>query len=128
VDLAIAIIGAAAAVAAAIAAFGSWNAATKANASARVLAAIEADRRHDELAPDLEITCMQRQAAPDSADLYVALKPCTLERLDEVTLSILDEAGRDHWTRGLPGDVTQEEAEAFVWGDGSSIPGQASRS
>jgi hypothetical protein len=29
---------------------------------------------------------------------------------------ILDETGSDHWARGLPDGVTQEQAEAFVWG------------
>jgi hypothetical protein len=50
-DLAIAIIGALAAIGAAVAAFGSWTAARKANDTAAALAAIEADRRHDELTP-----------------------------------------------------------------------------
>lgn len=72
-DLAITIIVAAAAVAAAVAAFGSWNAAAKANASTRTMAAIERDRRHDELAPGFEITCIVRETSQDSADLRVAL-------------------------------------------------------
>ena len=33
-----------------------------------------------------------------------------------MTFTILDEAGKDHWGPGLPGKLTQEEAEAFVWG------------
>jgi hypothetical protein len=52
----------------------------------------------------------------DSAELHVALKPGKLESLDEVTVTILDEAGSDHWGHGLPDAVTQQEAEAFVWG------------
>jgi hypothetical protein len=115
-NLAIAIIGAAAALAAAVAAVGSWNAATKANASAGVLAAIERERRHDELCPEFEITCTIRDTALTSADLHIALKPSDLGRLDEVTVTILDEAGADHWAHGLPDGVTQAEAEAFVWG------------
>lgn len=39
-----------------------------------------------------------------------------LGRLDEVTVTILDEAGQDHWGQGLPDGVTQEQAAAFVWG------------
>lgn len=31
-------------------------------------------------------------------------------------MTILDEAGQDHWSRGLPEGVTQDDAEAFVWG------------
>ena len=38
------------------------------------------------------------------------------ERLDAVTATILDEVGKEHWAHGLPDGVTQEEAEAFVWG------------
>jgi hypothetical protein len=78
--------------------------------------AIEQDRRHEELMPDFEITCTVRETANDSADLRVSLTGGGLEYLDEVVLTILDETGRDHWTRGLPDGVTQEQAEAFVWG------------
>ncbi len=39
-----------------------------------------------------------------------------VERLDAVTVTILDDAVQDRWSRGLPAGVTQEEAEAFVWG------------
>jgi hypothetical protein len=66
--------------------------------------------------PDFEITCTVRETANDSADLRVSLTGGGLEYLDEVVLTILDETGRDHWTRGLPDGVTQEQAEAFVWG------------
>ena len=117
-DLAIAIISATAAVAAAIAALGSWKAARKANDTAGQMASIEHQRRHQELTPDFDITLTVRDTAADSADLRVALKPGTLLRLDQVWVTILDEAGKDHWTRGLPDGVTQEEAEMFVWGPG----------
>lgn len=115
-DLAIAIISALAAVGAAVAAFGSWTAAKVANRTTAAMAAIEGGRRRDELAPDFDITCVERATAPDSADLRVSLKPGRLESIDDVTITILDEADRDHWARGLPDGVTQEEAEAFVWG------------
>ena len=72
-DLAITIIGAVAAVAAAIAATGSWLAARRSNTTAAAVAAIERDRRHDELTPVFEFTCTVRDAAPDSADLRVEL-------------------------------------------------------
>ncbi|WP_300603000.1 hypothetical protein [Trebonia sp.] len=79
------------------------------------VAAIEQDRRHDELEPEFEITCIVEKTAVDSAVLRVTLTG-GLEPLDEVVISILDEADRDHWSRGLPSGVTQEQAEAFVWG------------
>jgi hypothetical protein len=94
----------------------SRSSAQEANAAAGTLAAIEWDRRHDELAPDFDITCIVRDANADSAGLHIALRPGRLERLDEVTVTILDEVGADHWAHGLPAGVTQEEAQAFVWG------------
>jgi hypothetical protein len=39
-----------------------------------------------------------------------------LERHAAVTVTIQDEAGQDDWANGLPEGVTQEEAEAFIWG------------
>lgn len=112
----IAIITAIAAVAAAIAAIGSWRAAARANQMTSALATIELDRRHDELTPDFEIVCTERDTSPDSADMRVTLRRGRLERLDDVIITVLDETDKDHWTRGLPGGVTQEQAEAFVWG------------
>lgn len=101
---------------AAWAAHQSRLSAEKANEAAGALAAIEQDRRHDELAPEFEITCTLKSTAQDWADLRIALTGGRLEALDSVTVTILDEAGQDHWGRGLPDGVTQEEAEAFVWG------------
>jgi hypothetical protein len=39
-----------------------------------------------------------------------------IDALDEVVVTIQDEYGTDHWGRALPGGVSQETAEAFVWG------------
>lgn len=33
-----------------------------------------------------------------------------------MTIVILDEAGADHWARGFPSGVTEEDARQFVWG------------
>lgn len=115
-NLTITILGLLATVAAAVAAFGSWNAATKANATGERMAAIERDRRHAELTPDFDISCSGRETAADSADLYIALKPGQLDALDTVTVAILDEVGVEHWAHGLPDGVTLEEAQTFVWG------------
>ena len=97
---------------AAIAAHQSFNSAKEANAAAGSLAAIERDRRHDELAPifDLQFT----KADGDRALLKVTLSGGRLDSLDEVTLTILDD--QDHWANGLPDGVNQDEAKAFVWG------------
>lgn len=101
---------------AAWAAHQSRASAEQANAAAGTLAVIEEGRRHDELTPVFEITCTAESAAANSATLRVILASGGVERLDEVTITIQDETGSDHWARGLPDGVTQEEAEAFVWG------------
>ena len=100
---------------AAVAGVGSWRASAKANQTGGGLAAIERGRRHDEVTPEFEITCRERGTSGDSADMRVSLKRGKLEDLDEVTITILDESGRDHWGRGLPDRFTKE-TEAFVWG------------
>jgi hypothetical protein len=92
----------------------SHDAAGQANAAAGSLAAIERGRRHDELAPDFEVKFSG--TGPNNANLHVKLTGGDLESLDEVTCTILDETGKDHWSGGLPGSLTQEEAQAFVWG------------
>lgn len=99
---------------AALAARQSHNAAVQANAAAGSLAAIERGRRHDEVAPEFELKFTETSS--NSANLRVTLAGGDLESLDEVTLTILDEMGRDRWSGGLPGTLTQEQAEAFVWG------------
>jgi hypothetical protein len=100
-------------VVAAWAARQSRNAAIKANEAAGSLAAIELQRHHDEIAPEFDLRFVV--TGRSQANLRVALVG-GLESLDEVTFTILDETGKDHWAGGLPGRLTQEEAEAFVWG------------
>jgi hypothetical protein len=101
-------------VAAAIAAWAarqSHDAAVQANAAAESLASIERGRRHDEIAPVFDVKFTE--TGGDDASLRVTLTGGGLERLDEVTFTILDEAGKEHWSGRLPPRVTQEEAEAF---------------
>jgi hypothetical protein len=92
----------------------SHHSAAEANAAAGTLAAIERDRRHDELAPAFELRFTETSG--DHANVLVTLTGGRLESLDEVTFTILDETGKDHWVRGLPDGLTQDEAQAFVWG------------
>jgi hypothetical protein len=77
--------------------------------------AIEDDRRHHELTPVFEASCEVAGDPGDSAKLKIALVG-GIGALDEVVITIQDESGTDHWGRGLPAGVTQEQAEAFVWG------------
>lgn len=115
-DPTIAITAMVATIAAAVAAIGSWRAATTANETATKMASIERDRRHQELTPRFQITCKEKSGAPAYAELHVMLTDGGLDHLDEVTVKILDETGSDHWAPGLPDGVTHEQAEAFVWG------------
>lgn len=92
----------------------SHDAAVQANAAAGSLATIERGRRHDELTPVFDVKF--NETGGDDASLRVTFTGGGLESLDEVTFTILDEAGKDHWSGRLPGNVTQDEAEAFVWG------------
>lgn len=77
--------------------------------------AIESDRRHEELTPVFEASCEVAGGLEDSAMLKIALAG-GIDALDEVVVTIQDESGTDHWGRGLPPGITQERAEAFVWG------------
>ena len=115
-DLTIAIIALVATIAASIAAVGSWRAATKANETAMRVSSIERDRRHEELTPRFQITCGEMAGVPVLADLHLMLTAGGMEHLDEVTVTILDETGSNHWGRGVPVGVSQEQAAAFVWG------------
>lgn len=97
------------------AALGLWRSAHRANQISATVAEIEANRRHDEQTPEFEVKIAQNRSARDHADLTVRLRRPA--RLDEVVITILDEANVDHWGSGrLPDGVTQEEAELFVWG------------
>jgi type II secretory pathway pseudopilin PulG len=93
------------------------SSATSANA-AETTAALDSERRHAELTPQFEITCSAGgNGVGDHGELRVALAgPDSLDWLDEVTIAVLDEAGVDHWARGFPAGVSEEDAHRFVWG------------
>jgi hypothetical protein len=107
-----------AAEAAAAAAEKSAAAAEKAAAAAEKTAVLDAERRHAELTPEFEIACTaEHNGISDHGELTVTFTgPDGLDRLDEVTIVILDESGADHWGRGYPTGVSEEEARRFVWG------------
>ncbi|HUY46487.1 MAG TPA: hypothetical protein VMV92_12255 [Streptosporangiaceae bacterium] len=87
-------------------------------AAASTTAALDSQRRHDELTPEFDISIAANQSgAGDHAHMRVTLTgPAGLDRLDEVIIAILDEAGADQWAHGLPDKVSAEEARLFVWG------------
>jgi hypothetical protein len=73
-------------------------------AAASATAALDSQRRHDELTPEFDISITAGEnGIGDHAEMRVALTgPAGLDRLDEVTIAILDEAGVNHWAHGLP--------------------------
>jgi len=86
--------------------------------AASVTAALDSQRRHDELAPEFDINITAGEnGVGDHAEMRVALTGSAgLDRLNEVTIAILDEAGVDRWAHGLPDKVSPEDARRFVWG------------
>ncbi|MGK4578434.1 hypothetical protein [Kitasatospora sp. HPMI-4] len=95
-------------------------AASDSAATAREVAAIERDRWHRELTPELEFTLTQR--GRDHWRLTVELVgPAGLDRLDSLTLTVRDEAGVDHSPR--PGGPDPQELAAVIWGPLRIQPG-----
>jgi len=96
----------------------SARSAETAATAAESTAAIDAGRRHSELTPEFEITCTAGEnGIDDHGELRVTMTgPPGLDRLDEVTIAILDEAGADHWGHGYPSGVSEDDARRFVWG------------
>lgn len=93
----------------------SAKAAAVSAAAAGTTAALDSQRRHDELTPEFGVSIAA--GVGEHAEMRVELTgPPGLDRLDEVTITILDEAGVGHWAHGLPGKVSPEEARRFVWG------------
>jgi len=105
-------------------AVAAW-AALKARASARDstaaatgLIAIESQRRHSELSPQLRVKCEPLNPGSDVLRLRIMLVgPAGLDRLDRLTVTIRN----DHFLRGeghqpLIGDPTQEEIRQHIWG------------
>lgn len=86
--------------------------------AAKTTAELDSQRRHDELTPKFDISIEAGEnGVSEHAHMRVTLiGPDGLDRLDEVTITILDEAGKDHWGYGLPDKVSAEEAASFVWG------------
>lgn len=94
----------AAAIGSAVGGLGAWRAAVN-------LTHIEAERTHRDLTPEFSFHLDEKKKI-----LTVALTgPPGLEALDEVSIRILDEAGQDHFSRGLP-EGYEDEARGFVWG------------
>jgi hypothetical protein len=112
----LAVLGVSASVFLAVAGFGSWCAAKKSSETASTLKEIERSRRHDELAPTFAITFTRQQGSQDRIYMQISLAGGGSDVLEEVVITILNDARQDHWGHGLPAGVTQEQADEFVWG------------
>lgn len=107
---------------AAVAAVGSWCAATqankaaeRANATADVLAQIERDRWHAELTPKLQVELTG--ALGGRAELKVTLSgPPGLDRLDRLSVSVRDDGDDHHPVIAGRSDQEAQEASHVIWG------------
>jgi type II secretory pathway pseudopilin PulG len=122
-------------VAALAAVFAVWYArdadksAARSAAAAETAAALEVERRHDELTPVFRFACRPVNPGVDTLRLTVSLVgPPELKRLDALTVTIRD----DHpWrAQGTPlaGGPTPEEIAAQIWGPYTFTPGISSGS
>lgn len=98
----------------AVAGGGAWMAARRANSTADTVARIEEDRWHAELLPQFEIS--MGRIEHDRATLSVRLVgPITLCHLDEIRIKVVQSDDKNYSTT-LPGEPTQEQVDAQVWG------------
>lgn len=114
-----------AAIGSAVGALGAWGAAMWSLKSVKVtaeatagLTSVEVERRHTELTPEFEIRLTESlQGVNDNGELEARLiGPAGLDYLDEVVITIQDEAWIEHWGDRLPPHVTEGDARRFVWG------------
>ncbi|MFE7580791.1 hypothetical protein ACFU5Y_04395 [Streptomyces gardneri] len=114
-------LGVIAAVASVVAAVAAWKATSRASDTAEAMAAIERDRWHVELTPQLEVH-VRRPSVGERATLSIKLMgPPGLERLDAVTIQIRDDdVDRTPRTAGPP---TAADVAAHIWGPLNFIPG-----
>ncbi|MGW4702979.1 hypothetical protein [Streptomyces sp. NPDC004285] len=101
--------------------------------TAREVAKIERDRWHRELTPELTFSLIR--VSPDRLRLTTTLDgPVGLDHLDTITLTVRDEAGRDHSARPHHDDAMRAELPSVIWGaarfspgvDGVAAPGRKS--
>jgi hypothetical protein len=87
-------------------------------------AALELDRRHAELTPQLRIRCRPANPGSDRLKMTVALEgPLELRGLDRLTVTIRDDRpGRSQQTR-IAGGPAPEQVAAQIWGPFRFVPG-----
>ncbi|MCX4790387.1 hypothetical protein OG369_30735 [Streptomyces sp. NBC_01221] len=105
----------------AIAAGGAWWAAQRSSSTARMLTAIERDRRHEDLTPDIRLSLTGRFGDRGSITVHLA-GPDSLGDLTSVALEIIDD-DMDHRVLNPTPSLTQADVDAHVWGPFRFAPG-----
>lgn len=114
VDLAIAILGTVGTLIAAVAAVGSWKAAARSDKAASQMTAIERDRRHGELTPQLRFQFKDPGNGQPLLRVYLDGPP-SLNRLDRIELTVRDDMPNRAQFATI-GTVTPEQVAKQVWG------------
>jgi hypothetical protein len=97
------------------------DAAERSAGTAEELAAIETDRRHEQLTPQLTIEAAAPRQGGDRVRLTVRLEgPDGLDRLDEVSVRVADDRRR---TPTIEGGPTQQQLDETIWGPYRFVPG-----
>lgn len=90
--------------------------------TAREVAKIERDRWHRELTPELTFSLIR--VGPNRLRLTTTLDgPIGLDHLDTITLTVRDEAGRDHSARPHHDEAMCTELSSVIWGPARFSPG-----
>ncbi|WP_329394304.1 hypothetical protein OHA45_12155 [Streptomyces lydicus] len=114
-------LGFAAAALSAVAAVGSWIAARRANSTAATVARIERARWRDDLTPRFVLSL--RDLGGGRFNLHVHLDgPDSLGDLDAVSMEVVND-DMDHRVLNPGFGLTQEEADAHIWGPFRFTPG-----
>jgi hypothetical protein len=89
--------------------------------AAEEITAIEQQRRHEELTPQLHLEAECRALGSDRVRVIVKLDgPAGLDRLDRVNVRVRDERDRSPATIGGP---TQQQITTTIWGPYRFVPG-----
>ncbi|WP_157846329.1 hypothetical protein [Streptomyces anulatus] len=90
--------------------------------TAREVAQIERDRWHRELTPELTFSLIR--VGSNRLRLTTTLAgPVGLDHLDTITLTVRDEAGRDHSARPHYDEAMRTELPSVIWGPARFSPG-----
>jgi hypothetical protein len=112
----------------ALASLALWLNARNSHRTALEALSIERARHHAEQIPHFDVSAWEDGSGSIPRHAQLRIKLTGPAPLDEVTVSILDEIGQEHWARGRSDGLTAEQAAAFVWGDGTSRSPPRSRS